>query len=42
MFGGSSQEMPEESIFDAKSPYGASKVFAHEIKFIEILTTSLV
>lgn len=32
MFGGSSQEMlNEESIFDAKSPYGASKVFAHEI-----------
>lgn len=32
MYGGSSQEMlNEESIFDAKSPYGASKVFAHEI-----------
>ena len=32
MYGGSSQEMlNEDSIFDAKSPYGASKVFAHEI-----------
>jgi GDPmannose 4,6-dehydratase len=32
MFGGSSKELlTEESIFDAKSPYGASKVFAHEI-----------
>ena len=32
MFGGSSKELlTEESIFDAKSPYGASKVFAHQI-----------
>tara|TARA_B100000287_G_scaffold202692_1_gene191399 strand:+ start:127 stop:1161 length:1035 start_codon:yes stop_codon:yes gene_type:complete len=32
MFGGSSKELlNEKSLFDAKSPYGASKVFAHEI-----------
>jgi len=32
MFGGSSKELlNEQSLFDAKSPYGASKVFAHEI-----------
>ncbi|MAV05164.1 MAG: GDP-mannose 4,6-dehydratase [Flavobacteriaceae bacterium] len=32
MFGGSSVELlNENSAFDAKSPYGASKVFAHEI-----------
>jgi len=32
MFGGSSRDMlNENSVFDAKSPYGASKVFAHEI-----------
>ena len=32
MFGGSSKELlNEQSVFDAKSPYGASKVFAHEI-----------
>jgi len=32
MFGGTSKEfLNEKSLFDAKSPYGASKVFAHEI-----------
>lgn len=32
MFGGTSNNMlNEKSIFDPKSPYGASKVFAHEI-----------
>ena len=32
MFGGASKELlNEKSLFDAKSPYGASKVFAHEI-----------
>ena len=32
MFGGSKKELlNEKSLFDAKSPYGASKVFAHEI-----------
>lgn len=32
MFGGASKEvLNEDSVFDAKSPYGASKVFAHEI-----------
>ena len=32
MFGGSSKEsLNEESLFDAKSPYAASKVFAHDI-----------
>ena len=32
MFGGSSKELlNEKSLFDAKSPYGASKVFAHEM-----------
>ncbi len=32
MYGGSSKELlNESSVFDAKSPYGASKVFAHEI-----------
>ena len=32
MFGGTSKELlNEQSLFDAKSPYGASKVFAHEI-----------
>ena len=32
MFGGASKEvLNEHSVFDAKSPYGASKVFAHEI-----------
>ena len=32
MFGGASKEvLNENSVFDAKSPYGASKVFAHEI-----------
>ena len=32
MFGGSNKKLlNEESLFDAKSPYGASKVFAHEI-----------
>ena len=32
MFGGTSKEvLNEHSVFDAKSPYGASKVFAHEI-----------
>ena len=32
MFGGASKEvLNEKSVFDAKSPYGASKVFAHEI-----------
>ena len=32
MFGGTSKEaLNELSVFDAKSPYGASKVFAHEI-----------
>ena len=32
MFGGSKKELlNENSLFDAKSPYGASKVFAHEI-----------
>ena len=32
MFGGSNKELlNEQSLFDAKSPYGASKVFAHEI-----------
>ena len=32
MFGGSSKELlNEKSLFNAKSPYGASKVFAHEI-----------
>ena len=32
MFGGASKELLNEaSLFDAKSPYGASKVFAHEI-----------
>lgn len=32
MFGGASREvLNEDSVFDAKSPYGASKVFAHEI-----------
>ena len=32
MFGGSSKELlNEKSLFDAKSPYGASKAFAHEI-----------
>ncbi len=32
MFGGSSVELlNENSVFDSKSPYGASKVFAHEI-----------
>ena len=32
MFGGASKELlNESSIFDAKSPYGASKVFAHEM-----------
>jgi len=32
MFGGDSKEvLNEHSVFDAKSPYGASKVFAHEI-----------
>ena len=35
MFGGSSKELlNEKSLFDAKSPYGASKVFAHEINKI--------
>ena len=35
MFGGSSKELlNEQSLFDAKSPYGASKVFAHEINKI--------
>ena len=32
MFGGSSKDsLNEESLFDAKSPYAASKVFAHDI-----------
>ena len=32
MFGGANKEvLNEHSVFDAKSPYGASKVFAHEI-----------
>ena len=32
MFGGANKELlNEKSLFDAKSPYGASKVFAHEI-----------
>ena len=32
MFGGASKELlNEKSLFDPKSPYGASKVFAHEI-----------
>ena len=31
MFGGANKEVYEHSVFDAKSPYGASKVFAHEI-----------
>ena len=32
MFGGASKEMLDEnSLFDPKSPYGASKVFAHDI-----------
>ena len=32
MFGGASKELlNEKSLFDAKSPYGASKVFSHEI-----------
>ena len=32
MFGGSSKELlNEKSLFDSKSPYAASKVFAHEI-----------
>ena len=32
MFGGASKELLDEnSLFDPKSPYGASKVFAHEI-----------
>ena len=32
IFGGASKELlNEKSLFDAKSPYGASKVFAHEI-----------
>ena len=33
MFGGASKKdvLNEKSVFDAKSPYGASKVFAHEI-----------
>ena len=32
MFGGASKDvLNEKSVFDAKSPYGASKVFAHEI-----------
>ena len=32
MFGGASKELlNESSLFDAKSPYGASKVFAHEM-----------
>ena len=32
MFGGTSKELlNENSLFDPKSPYGASKVFAHEI-----------
>lgn len=32
MFGGTSKELLDEnSLFDPKSPYGASKVFAHEI-----------
>ena len=32
MFGGASKEvLNEHSVFDAKSPYGSSKVFAHEI-----------
>ena len=32
MFGGASKELLNEKyLFDAKSPYGASKVFAHEI-----------
>ena len=35
LFGGSSKELlNEKSLFDAKSPYGASKVFAHEINKI--------
>ena len=32
MFGGSSKEiLDESSAFNPKSPYGASKVFAHDI-----------
>ena len=45
MFGGSSVEfLNENSVFDSKSPYGASKVFAHEItkiyKFIQFIRYS--
>ena len=44
MFGGASKEvLNESSLFDAKSPYGASKVFAHEMtKYIESHMTYLV
>ena len=32
MFGGSSKDsLNEESLFDAKSPYAASKVFSHNL-----------
>ena len=31
MFGGGNEILNENSHFDPKSPYGASKVFAHDL-----------
>ena len=43
MYGGANEEkLDEESVFDPKSPYAASKVFAHNMtKYIESHITFL-